>query len=227
MTYTPNYNLILVEGTDVVNPLVQLNPNISDIDTQMKANADASISPATCIKSGTTHTITRSNTSADVLRFTATGDWNAGDTMIVDGVTVTPYLANGDALIDKSYLINTEVLMSVTGTRATVYTNANIASNIEYSAGVTVASAIASAATSQGTSYRSGQSVRDALDAREVGSALASFSINGNPNDERISLTATKPDNSYSRVDFTINSIIFRSYDTDGTLLNTKSINWS
>lgn len=150
---TTNYGLLKPESTDSYNHLIYDNPNMDTIDAAMKANADAAITAATCIKSGTTHTITRSNTDAPVMRFTATGDWNSGDTMIIDGVTVTPYLANGDALIDKSYLINTEVLLSLSGTRATVYTNANIASNIEYSSGVTVAQAITAAATATGTSY--------------------------------------------------------------------------
>lgn len=162
---TTNYGLLKPESTDAYNHLIYDNPNMDTIDGAMKANADAAITSATCIKSGTTHTITRTNPDAPVMRFTATGDWNAGDTMIIDGVTVTPYLANGDALIDKSYLINTEVLLSVSGLRATVYTNANIASNIEYSAGVSVGQAIAAASTAAGTEYAVGVSVKDKLDA--------------------------------------------------------------
>ena len=160
---TTNYGLLKPESTDSYNHLIYDNPNMDTIDAAMKANADAAITTATCIKSGTTHTITRSNTDASVMRFTATGDWNSGDTMIVDGVTVTPYLANGDALIDKAFLINTEVLMSLSGLRATVYTNANVASNIEYSAGVSVSQAIAAASTAAGTEYSAGVSVADEL----------------------------------------------------------------
>ena len=179
---TTNYGLLKPEATDSYNHLVYDNPNMDTIDAAMKANSDAAITSATCIKSGTTHTITRANTSAPVLRFTATGDWNSGDTMIVDGVTVTPYLANGDALISKAYLINTEVLMSVTGTRATVYTNANIASNIEYSAGVTVADAITAASTAAGTEYSAGVSVADKISKMEtwvpIGNAAIGASVN-------------------------------------------------
>ena len=161
---TTNYGLLKPESTDSYNHLIYDNPNMDTIDAAMKANADAAVTSATCIKSGTTHTITRANTSSPVLRFTATGDWNSGDTMIVDGVTVTPYLANGDALINKAFLINTEVLMSVTGLRATVYTNANIASNIEYTAGITVDDALDAALTAAGTEYTAGVSVKDKLD---------------------------------------------------------------
>lgn len=120
---TTNYGLLKPESTDSYNHLIYDNPNMDTIDAAMKANADAAISTATCIKSGTTHTITRSNTSASVFKFTATGDWITGDTMIVDGVTVTPYLVTGEALKTGAYLINGEVLIALAGTRATVFSN--------------------------------------------------------------------------------------------------------
>lgn len=176
---TTNYGLLKPESTDNYNHLVYDNPNMDTIDATMKANADAAVTTASCIKSGTTHTITRTNTDASVMRFTATGDWNTGDTMIVDGVTVTPYLPNGDALIDKAFLINTEVLMSLSGVRATVYTNANIASNIEYSAGTTVAQAIASASTAAGTEYAAGVSVEDMLTVNTI-ATQEQLDFNGN-----------------------------------------------
>lgn len=120
---TTNYGLLKPESTDTYNHLVYDNPNMDTIDAAMKANSDAAITTATCIKSGTTHTITRTNTSANVFKFTATGDWDSGDTMIVDGVTVTPYLVTGEALKTGAYLINTEVLIALSGTRATVFSN--------------------------------------------------------------------------------------------------------
>jgi len=143
MTYTSNYNLNIVEGTDIVNPLTQLNPNFTSIDSIMKSNADASVTPATCIKSGTVHTVTRTNTSAEMFVFTATGDWNTGDTMTVDGTPVTPVLPDGTALLTGSYLINAEVLCSIKGTKVTVYSNklnlpTILASDVEYAAGVSV-----------------------------------------------------------------------------------------
>lgn len=162
---TTNYGLLKPESTDSYNHLIYDNPNMDTIDAAMKANSDAAITSATCIKSGTTHTITRSNTSAAVMRFTATGDWNTGDTMIIDGVTVSPYLMTGEALKTGAYLINSEVMIALSGTRATVLSNQseagttyfddtnvsftannvqtaieelNDAANIEYAAGVSV-----------------------------------------------------------------------------------------
>ena len=142
MTYTTNYNLNIVEGTDIVNPLTQLNPNFTSIDSIMKSNADAAVTPATCIKSGTLHTVTRSNTDAEMFIFTATGDWNLGDTMTVDGTPVTPVLPDGTGLLTGSYLINSEVLASIKGSKVTIYSNKmNVVitdSDIEHSAGVSV-----------------------------------------------------------------------------------------
>lgn len=169
---TTNYGLLKPESTDSYNHLVYDNPNMDTIDATMKANADASIDTATCIKSGTTHTITRSNTDANVFKFTATGDWNSGDTMIVDGVTVSPYLVTGEALKTGAYLINTEVLASISGTRVTVYSNQSEAgttyfddTNVLFTAN-NVQTAIEDAATATGTEYAAGVNVKTELDAK-------------------------------------------------------------
>ena len=130
MQSTTNYGLNIVEGTDIVNPLTQFNPNFTDIDSIMKANADASVDHATCIKTGTVHAVTRTNTGASVFRFTATGNWNTGDTMTVDGTLVSVYVSDGTSPADGCYIINTEVLASIQGTRVTLYVNSANASNV-------------------------------------------------------------------------------------------------
>jgi len=129
MQYTSNYNLITVEGTDVVNPLVQMNPNFTDIDAAMFANKQAVIGTATEIVSGTVHAITRLNTDSDYFRFTATGNWNTGDSMSVDGVNVSVYLSDGTTPATGAYIINTEVLALLSGSRVTLIistSNANL-----------------------------------------------------------------------------------------------------
>ena len=131
MQTTTNYNLNIVEGTDVVNPLVQFNPNFTTIDGAMKANADASVSAATCIKSGTNHAVTRSNTDASVFKFTATGDWETGDTMTVDSTPVSVYTPNGTAPLTGAYVINTDVIASINGTRVVLYTANTKATSID------------------------------------------------------------------------------------------------
>ena len=121
MQYTTNYNLITVEGTDVVNPLVQMNPNFTDIDSIMKANADASVARATCTKTGTNHAVTTTNSDAAMQRFTAPGNWETGDTMTIDGVSVSVYLPDGTAPQTGCFVINSEVIIAINGSRVTLY----------------------------------------------------------------------------------------------------------
>lgn len=120
MQYTPHFNLNLPEGTDVVNPLVQDNPNYTAIDAAMFANKQAVIGSATELVSGTAHAITRANTDSDYFRFTATGNWTAGDTVTVDGNPVSVYLTDGTTPATGAYVINSEVLGMLAGSRLTL-----------------------------------------------------------------------------------------------------------
>lgn len=121
MQYTTHYNLITVEGTDVVNPLVQMNPNFTDIDAAMFANKQAVIGSASEIVSGTVHAITRANSDSNYFRYTATGNWTAGDTMSVDGVNVSVYLTDGTTPATGAYVINSEVFGMISGSRVTLF----------------------------------------------------------------------------------------------------------
>lgn len=132
MQTTTNYGFNIVEGTDMVNPLTQLNPNFTALDTDLKDVSDATIDSATCIKTGTVHAVTRTNTDANVFRFTATGNWNTGDTMTVDGTLVSVFLTDGTAPGNGCYVINTEVIAAIQGTRVTLYVNAADASGIAF-----------------------------------------------------------------------------------------------
>ena len=120
MQYTTHYNLNLPEGSDVVNPLVQDNPNYTAIDAAMFANKQAVIGTASEVTSGTAHAITRSNIDSDYFRYTATSNWTTGDTMTVDGTAVSVYLSDGTAPLTGSYVINSEVLAFLSGTRVTL-----------------------------------------------------------------------------------------------------------
>lgn len=116
MQYTPHYNLNLPEGTDIVNPLVQDNPNYTAIDTAMYANKLRVIGTATEIASGTVHALTRSDTDIDAFKFVATVDFNTGDTFTVDGVSVTARRPDGATMKNKAYVINSTVLCILDGT---------------------------------------------------------------------------------------------------------------
>lgn len=127
MTQTPNYNLNIVEGSDLVNPLIQTNPNFTAIDTAMKANADRGVQLATELKSGTVHRITRTNTSAPVFYFVATTDYVAGETFTVDGVQCTAYTTDGQPLSTNAYRIGAKVIGIITGTVVTFLVSSGIA----------------------------------------------------------------------------------------------------
>ena len=121
MTTTTYYNLNIVEGTDIVNPLTVDNPNYEKIDETMHNNAVAGVTLGTEIANATVHAITRENSDCAVIRFIATSRWKAGDTATVDGVPVTALLPSGETLPDGAYVINANVLCILTGTNLTVY----------------------------------------------------------------------------------------------------------
>ena len=123
MQNTSNYNLNLVEGTDLVNPPIQFNPNFQTIDSAMFANKEKTIGTASEVVTGTVHAIVRANQDADAFRFTATGAWTTGDTMTVDGTSVTVHLSDGTAPLTGSYVIGAEVLAILNGTLVTLITS--------------------------------------------------------------------------------------------------------
>ena len=129
MTSTTYYNLNIVEGTDIVNPLVVDNPNYEKIDEAMHDNAVAGVTLATEITNATVHAITRENSDCAVIRFIATSEWKAGDTATVDGVPVTALLPSGETLPDRAYVINANVLCILTGTNLTFYLGKKNAEN--------------------------------------------------------------------------------------------------
>ena len=129
MTTTTYYDLNIVEGTDIVNPLTVDNPNYEKIDVAMHNNAVAGVTLATEIANATVHAITRENSDCAVIRFIATSRWKAGDTATVDGVPVTVLLPNGETLPDGAYVINANVLCILTGTNLTVYIGSKTAGN--------------------------------------------------------------------------------------------------
>lgn len=122
MRSSNHYNLNLVEGSDLVNPLVQDVPNYEAIDNQMYDNAVASIGLATELKSGTVHALTRNNPDAPMFRFVATSRYDEGDTFTVDGIQVSGLLTDGTTLSDGAYAINANVLCCLVGSVLTLFT---------------------------------------------------------------------------------------------------------
>lgn len=131
MTNTTYYNLNIVEGTDIVNPLTVDNPNYEKIDEVMHDNAVAGVTLATELTNATIHALTRENSDCSVIRFIATSQWKAGDSVTVDGVPVLALLPSGETLPDGAYVINANVLCVLTGTNLTVYASKNAANASE------------------------------------------------------------------------------------------------
>lgn len=121
MRKSTNFNLNLVEGNDLVNPLVQDVPNYEAIDEQMYKNECNSIGNATELKSGTVHALTRRIPNASMFRFQATSNFTAGDTFTVDGIQVSALTPNGETLASGCYIIGSEVLCVLRETLLTVY----------------------------------------------------------------------------------------------------------
>ena len=126
MRKSTNFNLNLVEGNDLVNPLVQDVPNYEAIDEQMYKNECNSIGIATELKSGTVHALTRTIPNAPMFRFKATSNFTAGDTFTVDGIQVSALTPNGETLASNSYIIGSEVLCVLRETLLTVYVSGGV-----------------------------------------------------------------------------------------------------
>lgn len=174
MTTTTNYGLNIVEGSDIVNPLIQTNPNFEKIDATMKANADAGVTLATERKNGNVHSIVRVDKNAPVFRFVATTDFVAGETFTLDGEQVTAYTTGAKALTDNAYQIGVTVLGAVNGTVITLYVDNGtaIASDSDklggqpasYYASQTSVDAVNVLATAAGTQA---QNVQNELNSRQ------------------------------------------------------------
>lgn len=134
MQYTPHYNLNLPEGTDIVNPLVQDNPNYTAIDTALYNNKLRVVGTATHVKTGTNHALTLGDSDINQFKFVATGDYVTGDTFTVDGVTVTPRIADGSTVPNGAFKINSTVLCILDGSVLNLInvTGAIEAGNVEY-----------------------------------------------------------------------------------------------
>lgn len=128
-TNTSNYNLILVEGSDLVNPLTQVNPNFTAIDTAMQTNKEKSIQDATEVVTGTIHALTRGY-AGNIFKFTATGAYHLGDTFTLDGTPIGAEGVDGEPLPEGAYDNGSNVLCIVGSGVLTVLTNLSSAQDL-------------------------------------------------------------------------------------------------
>lgn len=118
---TTNYGYNISEGSDLVNPLVDIFPNWESIDSDLKDVSDDAVGRATELTTGTVHALTRSDTGRNVFVFTATSNFTAGDTFTLDGTQVSALTPAGEQLATGCYIIGSDVLVAVHGTLMTMY----------------------------------------------------------------------------------------------------------
>ena len=131
MSQTTYYEFNKPEGTDLVNPLVDTNPNWDLLDADLHEFNERSISNCTEVVSLGVHTISRLDTTAKFLKWIATANFTAGETFTVDGLPVAATTPAGATLETNAY---------VTGSIVLACLNANNTAMTIYVSGTTVAS---------------------------------------------------------------------------------------
>lgn len=124
MRNTEFFNLIEYEGSDLFNPLSVENVNAQRIDTALKQVQNLGVGLATEVVSGTVHALTRQQPDNKVFYFVATGNWQVGDTVTVDGVQVSCKTPAGVTPPAGAWVINSAILGVLQGTLLTVYVTA-------------------------------------------------------------------------------------------------------
>ena len=120
MSLTPNFGFNIPTGTDIVNLLTQCYPNFTSLDSILKAIKDTGTTVCTCTKVGTVFQLVRTDSDCNVMRFVATGNYQAGDTFTIDGVSVTATAVDGTSMDTGAFVINQNVIAILNGSVLTV-----------------------------------------------------------------------------------------------------------
>ena len=133
-TQTTYYEFIKPEGTDLVNPLVDTNPNWDALDADLHEFNERSISNASEVVALGVHTISRLDTTAKFLKWIATANFTSGETFTVDGLPVAATTPAGAALATNAYVTGSIVLacLNADNTAMTIYVSGtNVATDSE------------------------------------------------------------------------------------------------
>ncbi|MBR2557643.1 MAG: hypothetical protein IKE95_04660, partial [Methanobrevibacter sp.] len=113
-TQTTYYEFNKPAGNDLVNPLVDTNPNWDKADAALHGLSINSIGTAVEVITLGVHALTRINQpDAKFFTFIATGDFDAGETFTLDGVAITAALPDGSALESDCYVTGACVLVGL------------------------------------------------------------------------------------------------------------------
>ena len=123
MTQTTYYEFNKPEGTDLVNPLVDTNPNWDALDADLHEFNERSIANCTEVVALGVHTISRLDTTAKFLKWIATANYTTGETFTVDGLPVAASTPAGATLATNAYVTGSVVLacLNADNTAMTVY----------------------------------------------------------------------------------------------------------
>lgn len=113
MTQTTYYEFNKPEGTDLVNPLVDTNPNWDIADSSLHELNERSVANATEIVTLGVHAISRLNTDTKFIKWIATANFTAGDTFTVDGLVVAASTPSGASLETNAYVTGSVVLAAL------------------------------------------------------------------------------------------------------------------
>ena len=134
MTQTTYYEFNKPEGTDLVNPLVDTNPNWDALDADLHEFNERSIANCTEVVALGVHTISRLDTTAKFLKWIATANYTAGETFTVDGLPVAATTPAGATLATNAYVTGSVVLacLNVDNTAMTIFVSGTtVASDAE------------------------------------------------------------------------------------------------
>lgn len=109
-TQTTYYEFNKPEGTDLVNPLVDTNPNWDLLDADLHDFNLRSIANCNEIVTLGVHAISRLDTTSKFLKWIATANFTAGDTFTVDGLVVAASTPAGASLQTNAYVTGSVVL---------------------------------------------------------------------------------------------------------------------
>ena len=109
-TQTTYYEFNKPQGTDLVNPLVDTNPNWDIADTALHELNERSFANATEIVSLGVHAISRINQYTKFIKWIATANYTAGETFTVDGNVVAATTPAGASLATGAYVTGSVVI---------------------------------------------------------------------------------------------------------------------
>lgn len=113
-TQTTYYDFNKPAGSDLVNPLVDNNPNWDKADAALHGLSVNSIGTAVEVITLGVHALTRiAQPDAKFFVFIATGDFDAGETFTLDGVAINAALPDGSALGSDCYVTGACVLVGL------------------------------------------------------------------------------------------------------------------